>query len=135
MAELNEAVERDAVGLERKSRIMSPEEKQRVAVHEAGHALVALHTVGSDPVHKVSIVPRGLAAGYVLQRPDTERHLITRSALEGKIRVALGGTIAEELTFGDISTGAASDLSKANMIAQQHGDRVWHEQAGPALSS
>ena len=77
-----------------------------------------LHIPGGDPVHKVSIVPRGLAAGYVLQRPDIERHLVTRTALEGQIRVALGGTIAEELTFGDISTGASSDLNKVNAIAR-----------------
>ncbi|MFL5329391.1 MAG: ATP-dependent zinc metalloprotease FtsH [Gemmataceae bacterium] len=119
MAEFIEAVEREAVGLERKSRIMSPEEKQRVAVHEGGHALVALHTPGADPVHKVSIVPRGFASGYVLQRPDADRYVLTRSALEGKIRVALGGTIAEELIFGDISTGATSDLNQCNSIAKR----------------
>ena len=117
MKDFDEAVERGAVGLERKSRIMRPEEKRRVAVHEAGHALVACSVPGSDPVHKVSIIPRGLAGGYVLQRPDSDRMLLTRRDLEARIKVALGGTLAEELMLGDISTGATSDLQKANEIA------------------
>jgi cell division protease FtsH len=117
MKDFDEAVERGAVGLERKSRIMRPEEKRRVAVHEAGHALVACAVPGSDPVHKVSIIPRGLAGGYVLQRPESDRLLLTRSELEARIKVSLGGTIAEEITLGEISTGATSDLQKANDIA------------------
>jgi cell division protease FtsH len=117
MKDFDEAVERGAVGLERRSRIMRPEEKRRVAVHEAGHALVACAVPGSDPVHKVSIIPRGLAGGYVLQRPESDRLLLTYSELEAKIKVCLGGTIAEEVTLGEISTGATSDLQKANDIA------------------
>jgi cell division protease FtsH len=117
MKDFEEAVERGAVGLERKSRIMRPEEKKRVAYHEAGHALVACAVPGSDPVHKVSIIPRGLAGGYVLQRPDEDRTLMTRSELEARIKVALAGTIAEETTFEDISTGATSDLQVANDLA------------------
>jgi cell division protease FtsH len=117
MHDFEEAVERGAVGLERKSRIMRPEEKRRVAFHEAGHALVACAVAGSDPVHKVSIIPRGVAGGYVLQRPDEDRTLMTRGELEARIKVALGGTLAEELTLGDISTGATSDLQAANDIA------------------
>jgi len=119
MADFDEAIERQSVGLERRSRIMRPEEKNRVAVHEAGHALVACAIPGSDPVHKVSIIPRGMAGGYVLQRPDGDRSLMTRSDLESRIKVALGGTIAEEVTFGEISTGATSDLQKANDIASR----------------
>jgi cell division protease FtsH len=117
MHDFEEAVERGAVGLERKSRIMRPEEKRRVAYHEAGHALIACAVSGSDPVHKVSIIPRGMAGGYVLQRPDEDRTLMTRGELEARIKVALGGTLAEELILGDISTGATSDLHTANDIA------------------
>jgi cell division protease FtsH len=119
MRDFEEAIERGAVGLERKSRIMRPEEKTRVAVHEAGHALVACAIDNSDPVHKVSIIPRGLSGGYVLQRPEMDRMLMTRGELEARIKVALGGTIAEEIKLGDISTGATSDLNTANRLATQ----------------
>jgi cell division protease FtsH len=119
MRDFDEAVERGAVGLERKSRIMRPEEKTRVAVHEAGHALVACAVEHSDPVHKVSIIPRGLAGGYVLQRPEMDRMLMTRGELEARIKVALGGTIAEEIALTEISTGATSDLNMANRLATQ----------------
>jgi cell division protease FtsH len=119
MRDFEEAIERGAVGLERKSRIMRPEEKNRVAVHEAGHALVACAVEHSDPVHKVSIIPRGLAGGYVLQRPEMDRMLMTRGELEARIKVALGGTIAEEIALVDISTGATSDLNMANRLATQ----------------
>jgi cell division protease FtsH len=119
MAEFNEAVERNAIGLERKSRIMLPEEKQRVAYHESGHALVACALPNTDPVHKVSIIPRGPGvAGYVLSRPEDDRHLVTRSELESQIKVCLGGTLAEELIFREVSTGATSDLDKASTIAR-----------------
>jgi cell division protease FtsH len=119
MAEFDEAVERGAVGLERKSRIMSAEEKQRVAYHEAGHALVACALPNTHPVHKVSIIPRGVGAlGYVLRRPEEDRYLMTRSELESHIKVALGGTVAEELVFREISNGATSDLENANGIAR-----------------
>jgi cell division protease FtsH len=119
MADLTEAVERAAIGLERKSRIMLPEEKQRVAYHEAGHALVACALPNTDPVHKVSIIPRGYGAlGYVLSRPEDDRHLMTRSELESHIKVALGGTIAEELIYREISNGATSDLQKASHVAR-----------------
>ena len=117
MHDFEEAVERGAVGLERKSRIMRPDEKRRVAFHEAGHALIACAVSGSDPVHKVSIIPRGMAGGYVLQRPDEDRTLMTKGELEARIKVALGGTLAEELILGDISTGATSDLQTANDTA------------------
>jgi cell division protease FtsH len=119
MAEFEEAVERGAVGLERKSRIMHADEKQRVAYHEAGHALVACALPNTHPVHKVSIIPRGVGAlGYVLSRPDEDRYLMTQSELENKIKVALGGTIAEELIYREISNGATSDLEQASRIAR-----------------
>ncbi|MBY0523124.1 MAG: ATP-dependent zinc metalloprotease FtsH [Gemmataceae bacterium] len=120
MAEFNEAVERLAVGLERKSRIMHEEEKQRVAYHEAGHALISCALPNTHPVHKVSIIPRGVGAlGYVLSRPDDDRHLMTQSELESHIKVALGGTMAEELIYREVSNGATSDLEKASTIARR----------------
>jgi cell division protease FtsH len=119
MAQFEEAVERGAVGLERRSRIMTPEEKQRVAFHEAGHALVACSLPNTHPVHKISIIPRGVGAlGYVLSRPDEDRYLVTQSELESQIKVALGGTLAEELVFREISNGATSDLQQASRIAR-----------------
>jgi cell division protease FtsH len=119
MAEFEEAVERGAVGLERKSRIMHADEKQRVAYHEAGHALVACSLPNTHPVHKISIIPRGVGAlGYVLSRPDEDRYLVTQTELESRIRVALGGTLAEELVFREISNGATSDLEQASLIAR-----------------
>jgi cell division protease FtsH len=120
MSDLEEAIERSQVGLERKSRIMTDDEKQRVAYHEAGHALVACALPNTDPVHKVTIIPRGVGAlGYVLSRPEEDRYLVTQSELESKIKVALGGTVAEEIVFGEISNGATSDLEKANHIARR----------------
>lgn len=119
MADFDEAVERCAVGLERKSRIMKEDEKHRVAYHEAGHALVACALPNTDPVHKVSIIPRGVGAlGYVLSRPEDDRYLMTQSELSSQIKVALGGTLAEELVFREISNGATSDLEKASHIAR-----------------
>ncbi|HYV37685.1 MAG TPA: ATP-dependent zinc metalloprotease FtsH [Gemmataceae bacterium] len=119
MAEFNEAVERGAVGLERKSRIMHVDEKQRIAYHEAGHAIVACALPNTFPVHKVSIIPRGIGAlGYVLQRPDEDRYIQTRSDLESHIKVALAGTLAEELVYHEIASGASNDLEKVNAIAR-----------------
>jgi cell division protease FtsH len=119
-AEFDEAVERGAIGLERKSRIMHADEKQRVAYHEAGHAMVACALPNTDPVHKVSIIPRGIGAlGYVLQRPEDDRHLHTQTELESDIKVCLGGTIAEELIYREISNGATSDLERASRIARR----------------
>jgi cell division protease FtsH len=119
MSEFEEAVERVAVGLERKSRIMHADEKQRVAYHEAGHALVSCALPNTHPVHKVSIIPRGPGAlGYVLSRPDEDRYLMTQSELESRIKVALGGTIAEEIIYREISNGATSDLENVGRIAR-----------------
>ena len=119
MADFNEAVERVSAGLEKKSRIMHEDEKLRVAYHEAGHALVASSLPNTDPVHKVSIIPRGLAAlGYTMQRPEQDRFLMTQSELESRIQVLLGGTVAEELIFDDVSSGAQNDLERATEIAR-----------------
>jgi cell division protease FtsH len=120
MRHFEDAVERGAVGLERRSRIMNEAEKRRVAYHEAGHALVAVSLPNTHPVHKISIIPRGVGAlGYVLSRPDEDRYLVTRGELESRIKVALGGTLAEELIFGEISNGATSDLEQASDIARR----------------
>lgn len=117
--EFNEGVERVTAGLEKKQRVMNDDEKQRVAYHESGHALVAYSLPNTDPVHKVSIIPRGLAAlGYTMQRPDGDRFLMTKSELESRIQVLLAGTIAEELIYKDISTGAQNDLERATEIAR-----------------
>jgi len=119
MAEFNEGVERVTAGLEKKQRVMSDDEKHRVAYHESGHALVAYSLPNTDPVHKVSIIPRGIAAlGYTLQRPEGDRFLMTKSELESRIQVLLGGTMAEEMIYEDISTGAQNDLERATEIAR-----------------
>ncbi len=119
MHEFNEGVERVTAGLEKRQRIIHEDEKQRIAYHECGHALVADSLPNTDPVHKISIIPRGLAAlGYTMQRPEEDRYLITRSELEARIQVLLAGTIAEELIFEDISSGAQNDLERATEIAR-----------------
>ncbi|ADB18226.1 ATP-dependent metalloprotease FtsH [Pirellula staleyi DSM 6068] len=120
MNEFNEGVERVTAGLEKKQRVMNEDEKLRVAYHESGHALVAYSLPNTDPVHKVSIIPRGLAAlGYTMQRPEGDRFLMTQSELESRIQVLLAGTIAEEIIFTDISTGAQNDLERATDIARR----------------
>ncbi|HEV2970084.1 MAG TPA: ATP-dependent zinc metalloprotease FtsH [Pirellulales bacterium] len=119
MAEFNEGIERVMAGLEKRKRVIHIEEKQRVAYHESGHALVAYSLPNTDPVHKVSIIPRGLAAlGYTMQRPDDDRYLMTQSELESRIQVLLAGTITEEIIFNDVSTGAQNDLERASEIAR-----------------
>jgi cell division protease FtsH len=119
MAEFEEAVERVVAGLEKKNRLINPEEKKIVAYHELGHALVALDLPGTDPVQKITIVPRGIAAlGYTMQVPTEDRFLMRRTELLSKIATLLGGRAAEEIVFGDISTGAHNDLSRATDIAR-----------------
>ena len=118
-ADFTVAVERIVAGLERHSRVLSSGEREAVAFHEMGHALVALAQKGSDPVHKVSIIPRGIGAlGYTIQRPTEDRYLMTRAELAQKISILLGGRAAEKLIFGQLSTGAADDLAKATDIAR-----------------
>ena len=119
MSEFQEAVERIVAGLAKKNRLINVKERQIVAYHEVGHALVALSLPGADPVRKISIVPRGVTAlGYTLQVPTEERFLMTKNELLNKIAVCLGGRAAEELHFGDISTGAHNDISRATDIAR-----------------
>ncbi len=113
------AVERIVAGLEKKNRVLNVEERRVVAHHEMGHALVAMALPGSDPVHKISIIPRGIGAlGYTIQRPTEDRFLMTRAELENKMAVLLGGRAAEQVVFGHLSTGAADDLVKVTGIAR-----------------
>jgi cell division protease FtsH len=114
------AVERLVAGVEKRSRLLNPRDRERVAYHEMGHALVASALPGMDPVHKVSIIPRGIGAlGYTMQRPTEDRFLIIEADLLNRMAVLLGGRGAEMLVFGEISTGAADDLDKATDIARQ----------------
>ena len=117
--DFTEAIERIVAGLEKKSRVLNPEERRRVAYHDMGHALVAATLPGVDPVQKVSIIPRGVGAlGYTIQRPTEDRFLLGRSNLENRIAVLMGGRAAEQLVFdGEVSTGAADDLQRATEIA------------------
>ena len=118
------AIERIVAGLEKKNRLLNPREREIVAFHEMGHALAAAATTSVDPVHKVSIIPRGIGAlGYTLQRPTEDRYLMTREELEGKLVVLLGGRSAEALVFEHTSTGAADDLAKATDIARSMATR------------
>jgi len=118
-ADFNEAIERLIAGLEKRNRVLNESERRVVAHHELGHALVAMALPGSDPVHKISIIPRGVAAlGYTLQRPTEDRFLMTRDELENKMAVLLGGRAAEDVVFGHLSTGAANDLAKVTEIAR-----------------
>jgi cell division protease FtsH len=118
-ADFAEAIERMIAGLEKKSRVLNEQERRVVAHHELGHALVAMALPGTDPVQKISIIPRGVAAlGYTLQRPTEDRFLMTREELENKMAVLLGGRAAEEVMFKHLSTGAANDLAKVTEIAR-----------------
>lgn len=120
MDDFEEAVDRVIAGPERKSRVMSPKEREIIAYHEVGHALVASKTEGSDPVHKISIIPRGhMALGYTLQLPEEDRFLISKRELSGRICVLLGGRVAEIIRFGDVTTGASNDLERATQTARQ----------------
>ncbi len=119
MPEFEEAVERIMAGLEKKNRLINKHEREIVAYHELGHAIVALCLPGTDPVQKISIIPRGIAAlGYTMQVPTEDRFLMTKTELQNKIATLLGGRASEELIFGDASTGAHNDLSKATDIAR-----------------
>jgi cell division protease FtsH len=119
MSDFTNAVERMVAGLEKRNRLLNPKEREIVAYHEMGHALVALSLPGTDPVHKVSIIPRGVGAlGYTIQRPIEDRFLMTREELENKMSVLLGGRAAELTVFGHLSTGAADDLRKVTDIAR-----------------
>jgi len=119
MNDFNLAIERIVAGLEKKNRLLNPREREIVAHHEMGHALVAAALPGTDAVHKISIIPRGIGAlGYTIQRPTEDRYLMTREELDNKMAVLLGGRAAEHLVFEHLSTGAADDLAKATDIAR-----------------
>jgi cell division protease FtsH len=119
MPEFQEAVERVIAGLEKKNRVINPKEKKIVAYHELGHAIVAMSLPGTDPVHKITVIPRGIAAlGYTMQVPTEDRFLMSKAELENKIATLLGGRAAEEIVSGDISTGGHNDLSRATDIAR-----------------
>ena len=119
MVDFDEAIDRVVAGLQKKNRVMNAQEKEIVAFHESGHAIVAESVEHADPVHKISIIPRGIAAlGYTQQQPTEDRYLMTRSELLDRLAVLLGGRVAEELVFQEISTGAQNDLQRASDIAR-----------------
>ena len=119
LADFDEAIDRVVAGLQKKNRVMNVQEKEIVAFHESGHAIVAESVEHADPVHKISIIPRGIAAlGYTQQQPTEDRYLMTRSELLDRLAVLLGGRVAEELVFKEISTGAQNDLQRATDIAR-----------------
>ncbi len=118
MADFEMAKDKVLMGVERKSMILSDEEKKNTAYHEAGHALVAAMTPGADPVHKVTIIPRGMALGLTMQLPEADKHTYTKEYLEGMLAVLMGGRTAEEIFLGHITTGAGNDIERATEIAR-----------------
>ncbi len=119
MEDFNNAIERIVAGLEKRNRLLNPDERRVVAFHELGHAMVALALPRTDEVHKISIIPRGIGAlGYTIQRPTEDRYLMTRVELQNKMAVLLGGRAAEQIVFSEVSTGAADDLVRATDIAR-----------------
>ncbi|MBG6146291.1 cell division protease FtsH [Labrenzia sp. EL_142] len=129
LLDFNEAVERVVAGLEKRSRILSEKERKTVAFHEMGHALVAANLEGCDPVHKISIIPRGIGAlGYTMQRPTEDRFLLSTQDLENRMAVLMGGRAAEEIVFEEISTGASDDLQKVTEVARDMVMRYGMEQ-------
>jgi cell division protease FtsH len=135
MEDFSAAIERIVAGLEKRNRLLNEKERGIVAHHEMGHAIIALALPGTDRVHKVSIIPRGVGAlGYTIQRPTEDRYLMTREELVNKICVLLGGRAAEKLVFDEVSTGAADDLSKATDIARSMVERFgMDETLGPLV--
>ncbi|MGZ6638352.1 MAG: ATP-dependent zinc metalloprotease FtsH [Solirubrobacteraceae bacterium] len=133
MAELEEAIDRVSIGLERRSRVLGERERERVAYHELGHALVALGCPHADPVHRVSIVPRGVGAlGVTQQLPADDRYLITQPELEDRLAVMMGGRAAEKLVYGELSTGAQNDLQQATALARRMVEEFgMSDQVGP----
>jgi cell division protease FtsH len=119
MVEFEEGIERVVAGLEKQTRVIRDDERQRIAYHECGHALVACSLPHTDPVHKISIIPRGMGLGYTLHFPEDERQLITRSELQNRICCLLGGIVAEDIVFDESSTGAMNDLQRATGIARR----------------
>jgi len=120
MTDLEEATDRVIAGPQRKSRVIKTREKEVIAYHEMGHAIVAAECETADPVHKVSILPRGMALGYTLQLPIEDKHLISRSEIEDNIRILMGGRVAEEIIFNEITSGASNDIEKATELARNY---------------
>jgi cell division protease FtsH len=119
MAEFEDAIDRIVAGIEKRSRVISEKDKKIIAFHEAGHALVAHNLPGTDPIHKISIIPRGMALGYTLQLPGEDRYLVSKTELINNICVLLGGRAAEELIFKEVTTGAQNDLQRATELARK----------------
>ncbi|HXX38366.1 MAG TPA: cell division protein FtsH, partial [bacterium] len=117
--EFDEAIERVIAGPQRKSRILGPKERELTAYHEGGHALLGKLLPHATPPHKVTILPRGMALGYVIPLPQEEKYTLTRGEILADITAMLGGRVAEELTFGEITTGAANDFEKATDLARK----------------
>jgi cell division protease FtsH len=132
MSELEEAIERVIAGPERRSRVISEREKRLVAYHEAGHAVLGYLLPNTDPVHKVSIIPRGRAGGYTLSLPKEDRYYMTRSELFDRVTQLLGGRVAEELVLKEVSTGAQNDLERAtNLVRKMITEYGMSEELGP----
>ncbi len=127
MCDFEDAKDKVMMGLERKSMILSDEEKRITAFHEAGHALVARLLPGADPLHKVTIIPRGRALGLTQQLPQDDRHTYPRDFLLDSIAILMGGRVAEEISFNMNTTGAANDIERATQIATAHGVRMGNE--------
>jgi cell division protease FtsH len=117
--DIDEAIDRVMAGPEKRSRVISEHERRLVAFHEAGHAVVGHYFQDSDTVHKVTIIPRGMAGGYTVTLPKEDRYLMTRQEMLDRICGLLGGRIAEEIVFGEVSTGASNDLERVTGIARQ----------------
>ncbi|RAP30789.1 cell division protein FtsH [Candidatus Marinamargulisbacteria bacterium SCGC AG-414-C22] len=120
MEELEESTDRVMAGPERKSRVISKKEKEIIAFHELGHAIVAAELPNTDPVHKISILPRGMALGYVLQLPIEDKYLVSTEEIKNQLRILMGGRIAEDLIFNEITSGASNDIEKATSLAQEY---------------
>jgi cell division protease FtsH len=131
MTDCDEAIDRVMVGPERKSTVMSAKEKELTAYHESGHALIGGLLDKADPVHKVTIIPRGMALGLTWSLPEDDRHQVTREELLAQITVALGGRLAEEIQFGDVTTGASNDFQKATELARRMVTQYGMSDLGP----
>jgi cell division protease FtsH len=119
MPEVSEAIDRVMAGPERRSRVMNERERKMIAFHESGHAISAHVLPNTDPLHKVTVIPRGQALGYTMTLPEEDRFIMTREQLSDELAMLLGGRVAEELVFSDITTGAQNDLDRATKVARQ----------------
>jgi len=131
MSDCDEAIDRVMVGPERKSMVMSQKEKENTAYHESGHAILGAMLDKSDPIHKVTIIPRGMALGITWSLPEDDRHSVTREELLSDITMALGGRLAEEIQFGDVTTGASNDFEKATQLARRMVTQYGMSDLGP----